>query len=218
MFPKKHLCLRGVFLVYNAGMKDFLAQFLGNPARARVLRILVSGGSGNAQELAKLASVSSATFKKEASELEKLKLMKRSKRPRTDAHQKGKTEEIWQLDTSSPYIRTLSALVKETSPSEYAHVEKVLKGSGRLSAVILSGIFMGDTSRPADLIIAWDSLNERRLERAVKGLEPFFGREIRYASFSTPEFRYRLTIQDRLLRDTLDFPHRILINRVGLLE
>mgnify|MGYP000556016575 CR=1 FL=1 len=60
---------------------------------------------------------------------------------------------------------------------------------------------------------AADTLNERRLEVAVKELEPIFGHELRYAGFSTPEFRYRLTVQDRLLSDTLDFPHRILLDR-----
>jgi len=52
----------------------------------------------------------------------------------------------------------------------------------------------------------------------VRTLEPKFGREIRYTILSTPEFRYRLTVQDRLLRDVLDFPHRILINRAGILK
>ena len=76
---------------------------------------------------------------------------------------------------------------------------------------------MGDATRPADLIVALDTLNERRLEAAVRGLEPIFGREIRYAAFSTPEFRYRLTVQDRLIRDTLDFPHLVLLDRTRLL-
>src|SRR3989344_4479321 len=43
------------------------------------------------------------------------------------------------------------------------------------------------------------------------------GREIRYAVFSTPEFRYRLTIQDRLIRDTLDYPHLVLLDKTRLL-
>jgi hypothetical protein len=76
---------------------------------------------------------------------------------------------------------------------------------------------MGDPSRPADLIIAVDSYNERRLDQAVRELEPRFGREIRYAAFSTPEFRYRLTVQDRLIRDTLDYPHLVLLDRTRLL-
>lgn len=202
-------------------MSDFLANFLGNPARARVLRAILTGTPMSLKELAKLAGVQAPLLQKELHALEKLGLAKKTLRKAEivvggKTGKKAITQDLWIPNTESSYLRAVTALVQETSPSEYKHVEKILKGAGRLSTVILSGVFMGDSSRPADLIIAWDSLNERRLVRAVKGLEPLFGREIRYASFSTPEFRYRLAIQDRLLRDTLDFPHRILVNKSGL--
>ena len=66
-------------------------------------------------------------------------------------------------------------------------------------------------------LLAADGLNEGRLERAIRTLEPEFGREIRYAAFSTTEFRYRLTVQDRLIRDTLDYPHLVLLDKTRLL-
>lgn len=199
-------------------MSDFLANFLGNPARARVLRAVVSGTATSIPDLAKLAGVTPLVLRRELAVIEKLSLVQKSTR-KIEVLGKGskrKIEEMWTANTDAPYFRAVSSFVQQTSPSEFKRVEKALRGSGRLSTVILSGVFVGDMTRPADLLIAWDSLNERRLERAVKTLEPFFGREIRYAAFPTPEFRYRLTIQDRLLRDTLDFPHRILVNRAGL--
>jgi hypothetical protein len=51
------------------------------------------------------------------------------------------------------------------------------------------------------------------METAMRTLEAIFGRELRYAAFPTAEFRYRMTVQDKLLRDTFDFPHRILLDR-----
>lgn len=200
-------------------MSDFLANFLGNPARARVLRAVVSGSATSIPDLAKLAGVTPLVLRRELAVIEKLGIVRMlMKRPEMgdNSKKKAKPMELWIPNTDSQYYRAVSSFVQETSPSEFKRVEKALRGSGRLSTVILSGVFVGDTTRPADLLIAWDSLNERRLERAVRALEPFFGREIRYAAFPTPEFRYRLTIQDRLLRDTLDFPHRVLVNRAGL--
>jgi hypothetical protein len=99
----------------------------------------------------------------------------------------------------------------------YDEIVPALKSAGKLSTVVLSGSFMGDESRPADLLVAADRLNERRLDKAVQGLEPVFGTEIRYAAFSIPEFRYRITVSDKLIRDTLDFPHLVLLDRSGLL-
>ena len=95
-------------------------------------------------------------------------------------------------------------------------MERAIKAAGKVSTLVLSGLFVGDHSRPADLLIAGE-MNQRRLERVVRGLEPKFGREIRYALLTTPEFRYRITVQDRLVRDVLDFPHRVLFDRTGIL-
>ena len=199
---------------------DFLSQFIGNPARAKVLRVLISNGGMemSVSLIARRAGVSPRIVTREAKVLAKLDIAKKVKAPKEKRSvKKKKVEAYWTLNDTFKYVRTLSALVQESSPAQFQNVERALRGSGRLTAIILSGVFMGDPSRPADILIAGDSLNERRLEEAVKGLEPLFGREIRYAAFSTPEFRYRLTIQDRLVRDTLDFPHRVLINKGGLL-
>ena len=50
----------------------------------------------------------------------------------------------------------------------------------------------------------------------MHALEAELGREIRYAFFTTPDFRYRLGVYDRLLRDVFDYPHRVLLDKIGL--
>jgi hypothetical protein len=137
--------------------------------------------------------------------------------PASKTRRRAGVEMIWFLDPAFKHLRSLSTFVREVSPIQYEKIISSLKRSGKLSTVILSGSFMNDMTRPADIVVAADTLNERRLEVAVKELEPIFGHELRYAGFSTPEFRYRLTVQDRLLRDTLDFPHVVLMDRSRLL-
>ena len=124
---------------------------------------------------------------------------------------------MWMLNIEFQHLRALSSFIHEVSPMRHEKIVTALRRGGRLAAVILSGHFLGDPSRPADLIVAADAFNERRLDQAVRHLEPMFGREIRYAAFSTPEFRYRLTIQDRLIRDTLDYPHLVLLDKTRML-
>ncbi len=165
---------------------------------------------------AKHAGITTALIRREIAQLASMGLVKSVAAPRAQTQGKGASGAHWMFDKDFKYARAVAFFVQETSPAEFKNIEQKLKGSGRFSAIILSGIFMGDLTRPADLLLAADSLNERRLEQALKELEPMFGREIRYATFSTPEFRYRLTVQDRLIRDTLDFPHKVLVNRVGL--
>ena len=203
---------------------DFLSRFLGNAARARILRAFVLNQSEvfTAPLAAKRAGVSPATAAKEIRSLEQLGVIKKEKFSVQEGKAKRavtgrQNEHAWAFDPDFKHAPALVKFVHEVSPVQYKNILGALKGAGRLAAIILSGSFMGDPTRPADLIVAADALNEGRLESAVKALEPAFGREIRYAVFSTPEFRYRLTIEDRLLRDTLDYPHLVLLDKMRLL-
>ena len=202
---------------------DFLAQLIGNPTQAKILRAFVSNAiiPMPALLVAERAGVNSKLVAPEIQKLVDMGVVKRAKSLQEKHEREGQkngTVEQWILNDQFKHVRALSSFVQEVSPAEFSQVEQMLKSAGKLTAVILSGVFMGDPTRPADLVIAADSLNERRLERAVRDLEPLFGREIRYAAFSTPEFRYRLTVQDRLIRDTLEYPHRVLVNRSGVIK
>lgn len=203
---------------------DFLALLLGNTARARVLRVFIfNQGPLTLSIVAKRAGVSPSVAEKETRFLEQLGVIKKGKFTITLKGSAGRIvagkhkEDAWILDPQSTHALALSKFVHEISPVKHDIIVEKLKSSGKLAAVVLSGIFVGDPSRPADLLIAADSINEERLERSVKALEPLYGREIRYAVFTTLEFRYRLTIQDRLIRDTLDYPHLVLLDKTGLL-
>lgn len=204
---------------------DFLGKFMGNTYRAKVLRVFFLDQSGvfTASLAAKRAGVSLRAALKEIKALEKWGILKPGKFAITLANGteravKGKQkEEAWTVDPTFKFSAALSKFVHEVSPVHYKSILSGLKGSGRFVTVILSGSFVGDSSRPADLLVAADGLNEGRLETAVRALERQFGREIRYAAFSGSEFRYRMTIQDRLIRDTLDFPHLVLLDKTRLL-
>lgn len=199
--------------------QDFLASFIGNQNQARILRTLIFNEEErfSAKYLGKRTGMSLEAASRELEALKKLGIVRSMRVQSTDAKSKGRGELTWFLNGSFQHLKALAGFVREVSPMHYDEIIDTLKRSGKLSAVVLSGSFMGDTSRPADILVAGDTLNEHRLETAVKELEPLFGRELRYASFSTPEFRYRLTISDRLLRDTLDYPHVVLLDRSGLL-
>ena len=203
----------------------FLAQFLGSTPRAQLVRSFVFSPAEAFTLIgaAKRAGIPIAIAAAELRELQKIGAIKEGKVTIRIANSskgavKGKQKEsTWILNQNFKHARALSSFVHEVSPVQYKSILEVLRRSGRLAVVILSGVFMGDHTRPVDLIVVADNLNENRLEQVIRGLEPKFGREIRYASFSTPEFEYRLTIQDHLIRDTIEYPHFILLDRFGLL-
>lgn len=195
---------------------DFLSRFMNDGMRARVLRALVLNEHEvfTPEQMSKRAALSASAAKSALVALERMGIARRGKVARIEAGKKKPLmREVWFFDPHFMYARPLVAFVREISPLKYEEVLDALKKTGRLSVVVLSGTFVGDTTRPADILLAGEGVSERRLEAAVRGLEGVFGRELRYASFPTDEFRYRLTVQDKLLRDTFDFPHRILLDK-----
>lgn len=122
----------------------------------------------------------------------------------------------WTLDTNFPHMISLRELLIGNMVADVPIVDKVSK-SGATKLVIASGLFVegGDESR-IDLLIVADRMNEKKLERAMDDIEANCGTEIRYVGLSTKEFKYRMDMNDKLVRDVLDYPHRKLVNKLGL--
>lgn len=210
---------------------DFLGSLIGNSARARILRAFVFNETESLalRELAKRSGISPQALSREIRALEKMGVVRKAKsgpapktawkvpKKKVKRSIAQKKEQAWGLDADFKYVRALSMFVHEVSPVRYDKIVAALKRAGKVSAIIISGAFMGDPTRPLDLLLAGDGLNETRVEQALRALEPHYGREIRYAALSTPEFRYRMTVEDRLIRETLDYPHLVLLDRTKLL-
>jgi hypothetical protein len=66
------------------------------------------------------------------------------------------------------------------------------------------------------LLVVGDKLDEKQLNKAVHEIESELGRELRFAHFSTEDFRYRVGVYDRLIRDIFDYPHRTIFDKIGM--
>ncbi len=110
----------------------------------------------------------------------------------------------------------LKTFLRDTTEVRDTDMIAKLKRSGSLRLVTLSGLFSGAVESKVDLLVVGDRLDDKRLATAVHGLEAELGRELRYAAFSTEEFKYRRGVYDRLLRDTFDYPNRTILDRLGV--
>lgn len=196
---------------------DFLTTLI-EPNRAKILRLIIlyDTDEHTLSAIAERTGVTAAVVAKEVAALTSYGILRESKGSgKNDRERKVNTR--YSFNAKFKHAQSLAAFIRDVSEDRFDDVDRALRHAGRFSAIVLSGVFLGDLQRPADLIIVGDAVNEQRLEKAVRSFEPKYGREIRYAVFSTPEFRYRLTIHDKLIRDTLDYPHRILLNKHNLL-
>ncbi len=49
------------------------------------------------------------------------------------------------------------------------------------------------------------------IQKTISVLESELGRELSYAIFDTNDFKYRVSMYDKLIRDVFDYPHERLI-------
>ncbi len=119
------------------------------------------------------------------------------------------------VDEHFPYFSSLQQMLLH-APLRGNDVYSRMRATGVIKLVILAGIFTGEFENRLDLLVVGDRINERRLRTAIKLLEADTGAEIHYASLATPDFQYRLTVSDRLLRDVFDYPHRIVFDKLDM--
>ena len=186
-----------------------LAKIFGSPARLKTVRLFVfnQGSAFTLAEIRERTKLSSGAARREVAELLSAGLV-RKKGMRAAAR--------YQANPRFEHLGALDAFIRETTGIRPQNIIRALKGAGTLRLVALSGLFTGILESQIDLLIVGDHLEERALARAVHSLEAELGREIRYAFFATADFRYRLGVYDRLLRDVFDYPHRLLIDKIGL--
>lgn len=186
-----------------------LAKLFGSAARLKTLRLFIfnKDSSFTPAEIAERAKLSKDVVRRELIELCASGLLRK----------KGTQSPIkYQTNPRFEHLTAIDTFIRDTTNVRPQNMINSLKRAGPLRLVALSGLFTGILETQIDLLIVGDHLEEPVLANAVRSLEAELGREIRYASFATEDFRYRLGVYDRLLRDVFDYPHRLLVDKIGL--
>ncbi|TAK56889.1 hypothetical protein EPO17_03435 [Patescibacteria group bacterium] len=206
---------------------EILEKLFGTEARVKMLRLFLFNPEHayGAEDIMNRAKVTGKEVKDQLAVFQKIGLIKSKQVTQEVAKKKGKKIVIkkrrvqgWFLDDSFPYLLALKNLLITVSMKTHEDIAKHFGPVGKIRAVIVSGIFIQDWESRVDLLIVADNLKPAALERAVKSLEAEIGKEIRYAAFETPDFQYRLGIYDKLIRDILDFPHRKVVDKIGIVH
>ncbi|MEK7604452.1 MAG: winged helix-turn-helix domain-containing protein [Patescibacteria group bacterium] len=188
---------------------EILAKLFGSGARIKMLRLFLFNKdmSFTTAEVAERTKLSKPIVRRELIDLAAAGLL-RKKGVQNPAR--------YQTNPRFEHLGPLDVFIRETTTVRPKSMVDTLKRAGALRLVVLSGLFTGVQQAQIDLLVVGDNLEDRVLANAVRTLEAELGREIRYAAFATTDFRYRLGIYDRLLRDVFDYPHRLLIDKIGL--
>lgn len=87
-----------------------------------------------------------------------------------------------------------------------------LKALGHVELALFTGQFTRDERSGIDFLIVGD-INQTQLNKFVADLEAKEGKEVRYASMSPKEYRYREQINDRFLAKVIESKKQILFDK-----
>ena len=123
-------------------------------------------------------------------------------------------KQVYFVNKDFQFFPELRLLALKAAPANRVNLLRRLNSLGGVKLAILAGIFINSENSRADLLLVGDKLKKARLNNFFSWLESEIGKELNYVIMSADEFKYRLDMYDRFIRDILEFPHEKLINKL----
>lgn len=187
---------------------DFLELILGSSARARLIKFFVLNpiSKVSPQELKEKLQIDQRRVRGELDTLLKIGIIKK---------RKALSRSLYYLNKENQFYPELKKIVtKCTLFPQLKSIDKITK-TGHVKLVLVSGVFANNLKTRADILIVGDGVNKTRLREVIREVEAEIGRELRYATFSSEEYEYRLNMFDKFIREFFDGSHKIVLNRMG---
>lgn len=200
-------------------MADPLSILFGSPARVKLLRFFLFNPSKDFtfDEISRRARLVRRTARTEMNALERAEVIKKKQILVTKEGSTKKAKAVgYALNKEFPELQALQTFLFETAPINGKTVLNHLRKAGVLDFVCISGVFLRNFEQRIDILLAMKKLPTTKVETAIRSLEAELGIEIRFAAFTTEDFRYRVGMYDKLMRDMFDYPHEILTDKMGI--
>lgn len=201
---------------------EALEKLFGSAARVKTLKFFLFNTNDIFEKdvIASRTKVPARVLQKELNLLEKIGLIKKKsffsiKESRGGKIQKARTKGYETVKEHKLFISLQNLLVKNSPMSSNALIQR-LNRHGRLKLVIGAGVFIQDPDSRVDLLIVGDDIKENSLKNTISTLESEIGKQLRYTVLTVQDFKYRIGVYDRLVRDILDYPHQIFLDRIGI--
>jgi hypothetical protein len=204
---------------------DTLSLLFGSVLRVKMMRLFLfnPGKFFDVEYVVGKTNAKAKDIEIEISFFNKLSLVKVKKVSKIVTIKKGKKVieakkkvNTWTLDPAFKYTDALTEFLVRTHSLEHRAIVRRLEKAGRIKAVLVSGIFMRDADARLDLFVVGDNVKSNSIDRIVRGIESDMGKDIRYTVLSGADFSYRVSMNDKLVRDVLDYPHTILLDKIGI--
>jgi len=199
---------------------DTLDKIFGGAGKVKVMRLFLFNPDEHyeASDVARRAKISSDKVRSILNALEKIEMIQKrvfykEEKTKTRGIVKNK-KKGWILNKKFSYLVPLKNMLINVRPCRARDIKEKFATAGVIKLIIISGLFIEEWESRLDIVIVGDRLKNNVIEGALRGLEAEIGKELKYAVFTTPEFRYRLSVFDKLVRDVLDYPHEVVVDKM----
>ncbi len=204
---------------------EILEQLFGSAAKVKIMRLFLFNPSAtyDVKDIQERAKVQPAALRKEINLLHKIGFIKKKVFAKDVKKVKGKKTLIikqktngWVLDTKFYYLAPLQNFLIHLNPLRHQEIIRKLNRVGKIKLLIISGVFIQEVESRIDILVVGDHLKTQALESVIGTIEAEIGKELKYSTFETSDFQYRLGMCDKLVRDILDYPHEKVIDKLGV--
>ena len=184
-------------------------QFFNSEIKARLIKFFIYNpeDSFETREIATKLNLSSSLIKKHLQDLVDDGFLR---------SRSIKSVKSYFLELKCIYLKELRDLVLQFSAASHSKLLKDIKKIGVVKLLILGGVFLNTNKTRVDIFIVGNKIKEAQFKRFLKNLEAEVGKDISYSIMSLSEFKYRMDMFDRFVRDVLEFPHEKLINKLKI--
>ena len=203
-------------------MADILAELFSSQALVKIMRLFLMNAEEvfDSKEISRRAKINVRKVNYELGLLKRIGFIKPGIKEieivfkqKTPKHKKIRG---WVLDSDFALLHQLKGLVLNSAPIAKDVLLKKFKTLGsKLKLLVLSGVFLDSDSR-LDVVVVGDSISRTKLENILSKIESEIGKELKYALFTTEEFKYRMGMFDHFLREIFDHPHEKLLDKLNV--
>lgn len=201
---------------------EILERLFGSSARVKVMKLFLFNPEEllEKSEIAKKAKTSANSIQKELKDLCDLGLIKKrifiKSLKISESKTKKKKVQGYSLNSTFKYLNNLKSLLINNEPFNHDEIIKKMNKAGKIKLIVISGLFIQEEDSRLDIFIVGDDIKDRVLKKIIQKMEAEIGKELRYSFFNTVDFKYRYGVCDRLVRDVFDYPHQVVVDRIGL--
>jgi hypothetical protein len=202
--------------------KGLLEQLFESQPKVKVLKFFFRNSQDvfTLKQILRRLRANPLLVRREMGKLEKLGLIKQKRAWLTFERKRGGTKKeqklVYCINTDFDFFNELKNLILKSTISSREELINNIRKTGNIKILTLAGIFTGDETAKADILIVGDKINSRKLNTFFKDLEAEVGKELNCSVMSTREFNYRYDMYDRFVRDLLGGKSEVLINRINL--